>query len=149
MERIAALSEETKSLSHELKGFKRDGLKRLAQELAHKAQKAGNITLLAAIVEVESDLVRDLVEDLSSLVHSGVILLGVKGEDRCQLIAKVSSDLVQKGVHAVQLIKEIAPSIEGSGGGKEAHAQAGGKNSQGLAHALETAKRWLAAKTLN
>jgi alanyl-tRNA synthetase len=149
MERIAALADETKSLSHELKAFKRDGLKRLAQELAHTAQKAGNITLLAAIVEVESDLVRDLVEDLSSLVHSGVILLGVKGEDRCQLIAKVSSDLVQKGVHAVQLIKEIAPSIEGSGGGKEAHAQAGGKNPQGLSHALETAKRWLAAKILN
>jgi alanyl-tRNA synthetase len=149
MERISALSEENKALSHELKSFKREGLKRLAQELSHKTQKAGNITLLAAIVDIESDLVRDLVEALSPLMHSGVILLGIKGEDRCQLIAKVSSDLVHKGIHAVQLIKEIAPSIEGSGGGKEAHAQAGGKNPQGLADALEQAKRWLATKILN
>jgi alanyl-tRNA synthetase len=145
-ERIAALSEENKTLSHELKAFKREKLKHMAHELIHKAQKAGNITLLAAIVDVEGDLMRDLLEDLSSLLDTGVILLGVKGQDRCQLVAKVSSDLVQKGIHAVQLIKEIAPSIEGSGGGKESHAQAGGKKPEGLAHALQQAQRWLASK---
>jgi len=146
MERITALSEENKSLSHQLKTFKRGSLKQMAQELIHKAQKAGHITLLAAIVDIDAELVRDLMEDLSVLLHSGVILLGIKGDDRCQLIAKVSSDLVQKGVHAVQLIKEIAPHIEGSGGGKEGHAQAGGKNAEGLQQALEQAKRWLEKK---
>ena len=38
---------------------------------------------------------------------------------------------------------------EGSGGGKEGHAQAGGKNPEGLPQALEQAKRWLSTKTLN
>lgn len=149
MERLTALIEENKSLAHELKGFQRSNLKKIAHELAKNAQKAGNIPLLAAIVDIEADLARDLMEDLSSLMPSSVILLGLKTEGRCQLIVKVSSDLVQKGIHAVQLIKEIAPHIEGSGGGKEGHAQAGGKNPLGLSQALEQAKQWLLSKTLN
>jgi len=40
----------------------------------------------------------------------------------------------------VQLIKEIAPLIGGSGGGKETSAQAGGKDPSGIAKALSKAK---------
>ena len=147
VDRITALSEENKSLSHELKQLKRKALKHLSKELLQTAQKAGNIPLITAIVTIDTDLIKDLMEDLSSQLHSGVILLGVKTRERCQLIAKISSDWVQKGVQAVELIKEIAPSIEGSGGGKDSHAQAGGKNPEGLAQAFEKAKRWLEKKT--
>jgi alanyl-tRNA synthetase len=47
----------------------------------------------------------------------------------------------------VQLIKEIAPAVGGSGGGKPESAQAGGKNPEGLPQALDKAKQWLMAKS--
>ncbi|HEY2811412.1 MAG TPA: alanine--tRNA ligase [Rhabdochlamydiaceae bacterium] len=147
LERVNVLLEENKSLSASLKEFKRTALKQYAKELLHKVQKAGSIPLLSAIVTVESELIRDLLEEISASLSSGVILLGIKTDDRCQLVAKVTSDWVHKGIHAVELIKEIAPLIEGSGGGKDNHAQAGGKKPEGLALALEKAKQWLSTKT--
>lgn len=146
LERTTALIEENKQLSHELKTFKRASLKVLSKELLGKAQKTGAHSCIAELVSVESELLPELVEDLIASIRSGVIVLGTKAEGRCQLIVRVSSDLTQKGIQAVQLVKEIAPSIGGSGGGKAESAQAGGKNPEGLKDAFEKAKQWLAAK---
>jgi alanyl-tRNA synthetase len=88
-----------------------------------------------------------LIEDLMQSLKSGIIVLGTKAEGRCQLVVRVSSDLNQKGIQAVTLIKEIAPEVGGSGGGKAESAQAGGKNPEGLLKAFDKAKQWLAAKT--
>lgn len=147
IERVISLQEEHRQFAHELKQFKKSSLKQLAKDLVAKAQKAGSISYIAEIVLVESELLPELVEDLISTLHSGVILLGIQSDSRCQLIARVSSDLVQKGIQAVQLIKEIAPLVGGSGGGKPESAQAGGKNPQGLSQALDKARQWLTAKT--
>jgi alanyl-tRNA synthetase len=145
-ERIAALLEENKNLTHELKQFKRASLKQTAKELLLKTKHAGSISFIGEVVSVESELLPELVEDLMNGLRSGVILLGTKAEGRCQLIARISNDLTQQGVQAVQLIKEIAPLIGGSGGGRPESAQAGGKNPEGLTQAIDKAKQWLAAK---
>lgn len=147
VERVAALIEENKRDACLLKGFKRARLKSNAEELVRKAQEVAGIPLIAASVDVESALVQEFIEDLSHLLRSGVILLGIKTEGKCQLIAKISADLWKKGFSAVELIKEIAPCIEGSGGGKEGHAQAGGKKPEGITLAFEKAKQWLIAKS--
>ncbi len=146
IERITALLEENRNLSHELKQFKRASLKTLSKELLAKAQKAGSHSFIAETVALDADLLPELVEDLMTALRSGVILIGTKAEGRCQLIARVSSDLTQKGIQAVQMIKEIAPSVGGSGGGKAESAQAGGKNPEGLKTAYDMARQWLAAK---
>ncbi|MES2121320.1 MAG: alanine--tRNA ligase [Chlamydiota bacterium] len=145
-ERIHSLVEENKTLGSELKGMKRQGLKVLSKELLLKAQKAGNCNLIAEVVSLDADLLPELMEAVMGSLKSGVILLGLKGDDRCQLVAKVSADLVQKGIQAVQLIKEISPLIGGSGGGKAESAQAGGKNPEGFPQAFEQAKQWLTQK---
>ncbi len=147
IERVTAFLEEHKHLAHELKQFKKATLKQLAKDLVLKAQKAGSISFIAEIVPVEAEMLPELVEDLISALHSGVVLLGIKTEGRCQLMARVSSDLVQKGIQAVQLIKEISPAVGGSGGGKPESAQAGGKNPEGLSRALDKAREWLTART--
>lgn len=146
LERLAAIIEENKHLLHELKQLKRSSLRQLAKELLEKAQKAGSIPFVGEIVPVESELLPELAENLISSMSSGVIVLGIKIDGRCQLLVRVSSDLIQKGIQAVQLIKEIASSVGGSGGGKPESAQAGGKNPEGLPAALNQAKQWLAGK---
>lgn len=146
-ERTTALLEESKRDASALKSFKRGALKSHAEELVQKAQQVAGISLVAANIAIESPLMQDFIEDLSLLLRSGIILLGVQTEGRCQLIAKVSADLWKKGFSAVELIQEIAPCIEGSGGGKEGHAQAGGKKPEGITAAFEKAKQWLIAKS--
>jgi alanyl-tRNA synthetase len=146
LERAAAIIEENRQLSNALRNFKKSSLKSLCKELLSKAQKAGSYSFIGETVAIDFDLLPELIEDLMTAMRSGVILLGNQAEGRCQLIARVSSDLSQKGILAVQLIKEVAPSIGGSGGGKAEAAQAGGKNLDGLKDAYDIAKKWLAAK---
>ncbi|MBS0649603.1 MAG: alanine--tRNA ligase [Verrucomicrobia bacterium] len=143
-ERIAHILEESRQLSLELKQYRKAALKQTAKQLADNAEKAGAVSCVCAAANVDADLLVDLAEETMQALRSGVIVLAIKADQRCQLLVKVSSDLVQKGIQAVQLIKEIAPLVGGSGGGKADSAQAGGKSPEGLPQAFEKAKQWLA-----
>ena len=142
--RISALLEENKHLSQELKQLKKGSLKTVAKELLSQTEQVGAYSFIGQIVSVDAELLPQLLEEVMSQLHSGVIVLGKKGDGRCQLMALVSADLTHKGIQAVQLIKEIAPSIGGSGGGRAESAQAGGKLPEGLEEALHKARQWLA-----
>ncbi|MGE3534971.1 MAG: DHHA1 domain-containing protein, partial [Parachlamydiales bacterium] len=124
--------------------YRKAALKQTAKQLADNAEKAGAVSCVCTAANVDPDLLVDLAEETMQSLRSGVIVLAIKADQRCQLLVKVSSDLVQKGIQAVQLIKEIAPLVGGSGGGKADSAQAGGKSPEGLPQAFEKAKQWLA-----
>lgn len=55
----------------------------------------------------------------------------------------VSDDKTKEGLKAGDLIKAIAPAINGGGGGRPNLAQAGGKNPAGIKEALSQAKGYL------
>jgi len=145
-EAVSKLIEENKAQAHELKTFRRMAVDKLAGDLGGKISKAGTIDLLAAEVQLEAEDVLHLAELLEQKYRPLVIVLGTRSGPRAQLLVKVSQELVQKGIQAVTLIKEIAPCIEGSGGGKADTAQAGGKNPGGIEKAFQKAHECLAQK---
>ena len=52
------------------------------------------------------------------------------------LLAMVTPDVVGQGVRAGDIIREVAPEIDGRGGGRPELAEAGGKDPSGLDRAL-------------
>ena len=96
---------------------------------------------------VQSDELALLLEDIGPHLKNCVILLA------CPLFRPVPNDpqgkprAVQRGLQAVQMIKEIAPLIGGSGGGRPDSAQAGGKTPEGLESAIEKVKSLLTRVT--
>ena len=56
------------------------------------------------------------------------------------LIAVMTDDVVAKGLKAGDVIKQIAPIVNGGGGGRPQMAQAGGKDPSKLNDALQSAK---------
>jgi alanyl-tRNA synthetase len=135
-EKVAALIEENKTLALQLKTLRRAGVKQTADELLHKMQMVHHVPVLCAIVDLDMEDVLFLAETLAARAPSHIFVIATKGKDKCNLFIKVSADLVQKGFHAGQLIKEIAPSVGGTGGGKPESAQAGGKNPSGIEDAF-------------
>ena len=59
------------------------------------------------------------------------------------LLAAATDEAVSAGFHAGNIIKQIAPCVDGRGGGKPTMAQAGGKNAGGIADALQAARTML------
>ncbi len=138
--KMAALQEEIKQLHKQIKDVRRVQLREMASDLLQKTMYVGSTALLAAIVPVQSDELALLLEDIGPRLNNGVILLAMRSSDKCQMVIKVSPELVKKGVQAVQIIKEIAPLIGGSGGGRPDSAQAGGKTPEGLESAIDQVK---------
>jgi len=92
-------------------------------------------------VAPDMDSLRGMVDLLRDKIGSGVIVLGsgnAAGE-KVNLVAAVTRDLLNKGLHAGKLVKELAAVVGGGGGGRPDLAQAGGKDLSRLDEALEQA----------
>lgn len=135
-ERLEKLLEENKQLAQELKGFKKEQMSGLVKALVAKTQTIKKIPLIAAEVTLSPEDLRVCADEIASRLPSGVVVLASGAQDKCSMIVRVSDDLVKNGVNAQNIIKAIAPVIEGSGGGKPNSAQAGGKAPQRISEAL-------------
>ncbi|HSX12674.1 MAG TPA: DHHA1 domain-containing protein, partial [Rhabdochlamydiaceae bacterium] len=141
VERAALLLEENEKTKKEMRALKSAGIELLAKELIAEITDVDGIPFLGRIVNVDADELLILADEIMRFANSVVLVLGVQLADRCQLLVRVSKDLVKKGIDAGQLIKELAPLISGGGGGRPDSASAGGKNGSGLAGAIEQAKQ--------
>jgi alanyl-tRNA synthetase len=142
-EKVNALIEENKSLGIELKILRKNALKTLAEDLAQKITPINGIPFLASIAAIDAEELPLLADELINKTRSLLLILAIKQTERCQLLIRVTPDLVQKGISAVAIIKEIAPLAGGNGGGKTDSAQAGGKNPLGIEHAFAKAQTLL------
>ncbi|WP_071460225.1 alanine--tRNA ligase [Bacillus massilinigeriensis] len=115
-----------------------------AGSLLTQVKDIDGIPLLAARVQVaDMGSLRNIADDLKQKVGSGIILLGSVNDDKVNLIAAVTKDLIDRGFHAGKLIKEAAAICGGGGGGRPDMAQAGGKQPEKLDHALQFAEEWI------
>lgn len=101
----------------------------------------GEISVLATKVNATSmDALRNIVDELKVKLPNSIIVLGAAAEDKVNLAASVSAELVKKGFHAGKIIKEAAQACGGNGGGRPDMAQAGGKDIAKLEEALKLAQ---------
>ena len=53
----------------------------------------------------------------------------------------ITDDLVKKGAHAGNIIREVSREVDGGGGGQSFFATAGGSNSSGIQSAIQKFKQ--------
>ncbi|MDD5284771.1 MAG: alanine--tRNA ligase [Desulfuromonadaceae bacterium] len=108
-------------------------------DLLSQVVEVNGIRLLAVKVQVEDvKALRDLSDKLKESMSDGVIVLGAAIEGKANLLVAVTKELSGK-IKAGDIIKQLAPIIGGSGGGKPELAQAGGPLTARLDEALEEA----------
>jgi alanyl-tRNA synthetase len=138
--KLEELKEEEKRQSVELSGT-------LADELPRLINKNLKINGINAVISVEDSLdmkaLRILADMVKEKLDHALIALGSqdKDQERVFLVVAVTQDLLSRGIDAGALIRQVAPTIGGSGGGRQDFAQAGGNNPAGLNEALEELKR--------
>jgi alanyl-tRNA synthetase len=90
--------------------------------------------------EMSPGELRELADTLRGKLKSGVVVLGMAGQDAATLLVAVTEDLAPK-LAAGEIVKRLAPIVGGRGGGKPTLAQAGGKSPEKLGEALGSAAR--------
>ena len=94
----------------------------------NKKEIEGITTILSEIKDADNNTLRTLGDNIKNKINTGVIVLASGKDNKVNIIVMVTDDIIKKGVHAGNIIKEIAPICGGGGGGRPNMAQAGGKD---------------------
>lgn len=139
--RIDALNGQVKELMRDNESLQNKLSHIEAGSLLDAVVKVGEVSILTAKVNASNmEALRSIVDELKTKIPTSVIVLGAAADDKVNLAAAVSQDLVKKGFHAGKIIKEAAQLCGGNGGGRPDMAQAGGKEVEKLDDALKLAQ---------
>lgn len=94
--------------------------------------------LTREVPEMPPNALRELADSLRAKLGSGVVVLGMAAGNAATVLAAVTEDLTDR-LSAGELVKRLAPLVEGRGGGKASLAQAGGKAPDRIPEALAAA----------
>ena len=151
--RVVQLLEDNKKLTKQLKTAARQaGSDTMAEakQLLEKCEKIGGSHIITGRLSTTSvEQGREAIDMLKKKAQSAAIVLGFE-ENECKatLLAGITDDLIRKNLKAGDIVKSIAPIIDGGGGGRPQMAQAGGKKPEkiddALAKAIEIIKEKLA-----
>jgi alanyl-tRNA synthetase len=136
-ERIEKIQKHQKELEKEIAVLNSRLATKDLSDLFKKVKEIKGIRVLATVVDAaDVKTLRDFGDKLRDKIQSGIILIGSKAGDNAMLLCLVTKDLTDK-YHAGNIIKEIAPIVGGSGGGRPDMAQAGGPKPEKLKQALK------------
>ncbi|MDO5045042.1 MAG: DHHA1 domain-containing protein, partial [Coriobacteriia bacterium] len=147
-DKVGLLTQKIKELEHELKTAKQSGSQASddLNRLLSSAYELSYPVVIGVVEGYDSSSLRELWDRIHQNLGEGAAVLATVKDGAPLLLAAASKKAVEEGFHAGNLIKQIAPQIQGGGGGKPSMAQAGGKNAQGIDQALDEARRILELK---
>jgi len=133
-----------KQLEKEIEKLKSKLASSAGSDMASQAVKVGAVSVLLTQAQgIDAKALRELVDQLKNKLGSScVVVASVMSEDKVQICAGVSKDLIGQ-VKAGELVNQVATKVGGKGGGKPDLAMAGGSDVAALPKALEEAQAWL------
>jgi alanyl-tRNA synthetase len=144
---VQSLVSQTAGLQKELDRLRHDLARRDFERLVSDAEFLDGISVLAARVRVDQvETMREMTDWFRDRNPSSVVVLGTVIDERPQLVAAVTQDLVDRGLHAGDLIKQVARIVGGGGGGRPTLAQAGGRDAERLDEALSHVRKLVEEK---
>lgn len=126
IDRARQLVEENRELQRQLTRARAEGGTDEVGRLLASASDSNGVKVVAALVSAESiDEIRALGDRLREQLGSGVAVLAGEVGGKASLFAVATDDLIQRGVRADVVVREVATAVGGRGGGRPHMAQAG------------------------
>ena len=142
---VESLIEDNNRMKKELEKavlMKASGLK---DQLAKTAEDINGINFIAQKVELpNADAIKNLAYNLKDIVPNLFLVLAANINGKPSITVMIDEALVkEKGLHAGNIVKELAKEVKGGGGGQPFFATAGGSDVSGIDNALAKAKSFL------
>jgi len=140
MRKIEALNAEIKSAQKEIEQLRSKLVQGVAEDLLAKAADIKGVKVITAqFDEMNMEGLRETGDMLKNRLGSGVVVLGSTSGGKVNFVVMATKDVVAKGIHSGNIIKEVAKITGGGGGGRPEMAQAGGKDASRINEALQHA----------
>jgi alanyl-tRNA synthetase len=144
-----------KSLARELEIERKRALslekelsRKVMESLVEQTDKVDGVTVLVAKVRsLSMPILREMGDMLRDRLGSAILVLATAYSGKPNFLAMVTPDLVAKGFHAGNIVKQVAKVTGGGGGGKASMAQAGGRDIARIDEALNSVKNIVASQS--
>ncbi|MCC0640447.1 MULTISPECIES: alanine--tRNA ligase [unclassified Clostridioides] len=145
IQRISSLLEENKNLSKELHDIKTKMSLQSADSIFDSKLEVNGVNLITNKFEgMDMDTLRETADNLRDKLGSGVVVLANVVDDKVNFVVTATKDVLDKGIHSGNIVREVAKIAGGKGGGRPNMAQAGAsdisKVDQALSYASEVIK---------
>ncbi len=141
VDKVRRLLERQKELERQVAELKGQIGQNRVPELLGKTQTnaAGASFIIERVEGMDARQLRETVDQLRQQRPDAFVFLACPGEKNVMLAAGAGSGLDER-YHAGNIIKQVAPTVGGGGGGRADFAQAGGKQPQKTDEALSLAR---------
>ena len=146
VDRVAALQQSLHDANQKLKAALTGGASDAIGSAVDNAQDMGSYKLvIAQLSGLEGAELRNVWDTIRQKVAgpAACVLATVTETGTPALLAAATDEAVAAGFKAGDVIKAIAPCVDGRGGGRPTMAQAGGKDASGIQAALDAARAQL------
>jgi alanyl-tRNA synthetase len=124
--RAQSLLEESRELARQLMRAREQSGSDATSQLLDSASEIDGVRVISAQVELaDAEEARALGDRLREKMGSGIAVYAAEVGERASIFAVVTDDLIQRGIRADAVIREVAALAGGKGGGRPHMAQAG------------------------
>jgi alanyl-tRNA synthetase len=142
---LHARSEEVDELRAELERARKESKRPAkAAEIDVVAQEREGDVLLIQVKALKGGELRDFSDRIRQQEKAEGAIVASTDNGNAYLVVNLDQALVERGLDASRLVRELGPHIGGGGGGRPTLAEAGGKKPEGVTAALEAARAALA-----
>ena len=139
-----SLMNENNNLKKEISDLSKLKLKALKSDIKRNIISKNKINFAAHEVDLDAKNLKDLAFEIGNEMENLFLVLASRKNNKPLLSCFISKSLVKsQNYNASDVVKGLGSYIQGSGGGQEFYATAGGKDVNGIEEALKMAKSYL------
>ena len=140
-DKIKATADELKALKKELEEIKKAAMGGEVDAMVANAKEINGVKLITKeFADYNINDLRGLSDDIKA-AHKGIVMVfATVSGGKVTFLVSITDDLLEKGLHAGNMIKQIAAACGGGGGGKADMAQAGAKDPSKINDAFAVAE---------
>jgi len=133
----AANEKANKELKKEIEIQNKAKVQEAKKEILEKIKNLGDISFFADEVDLDPRSIKELCFMMADQIENLFLVLLSNNNGKVFISCFISKNLVDtKGFNATEIIKELSPLINGSGGGQAFYASGGGSNLKGISSVI-------------
>jgi len=131
---------DNEGMKHEIQDFMKEKSEQLKISLIEKKSEINGVNVYKLnLPHIPIEMIKDIGFQLKAQFSENMFFVaGTNINGKPSITVMLSEDLVKKGLHAGNMVREASKHIQGGGGGQSHFATAGGKNLEGLSNAIES-----------
>ncbi len=142
--KVIELLNEKEKLEKELQKSRQVSVKKLFKALEKQSERINSTVIISGVTsEMGTSELRNFADIARDRYKSFALVIGSSTGGKPYLVVALSNDLVLKGLKASEIAREASRLFNGGGGGTETLAEAGGKDTRALPHAVDYARESL------